>query len=166
MGGFNLTCCNQQVVVGDNADQLACCNVIGLKPQRVDHDLKHLIALTGQTGLKHGVKPFDAVLQIFGDAQQGPFRYLACQVDDDDGEFGKVDFVDGVLIRACGKLRLGVVHGRTDIGKDLGFVPAEFKFKRDTGIAFGRGGGHGFQPVQIRQFGLHRFDKQGFTVFG
>ena len=37
--GFNLTGCNQLVVVPNNVDQLICGDVVRLKPQRIDDNL-------------------------------------------------------------------------------------------------------------------------------
>ena len=166
MRGFDLACGNQQVVVGHDANQFTCGHVIGLKAQWVDHDLKHLITLACKPGLQHRINAFDAVLKVLCHAQQRAFGHLARQVDDKDGEFGKIDFVDGILVSACRKLGLGVVHGRPDISDNLGLIPAEFKLKRHACIVLGGRCGHGFQSVQIGQFGLHRFDQQGFAIFG
>ena len=60
----------------DNADQFAGGDVVGFQPQRVDDHLDHFVAVTGERGLKHGFQCFQAVLQVFGHAQQGAFGHV------------------------------------------------------------------------------------------
>ncbi len=91
---LNRTCGDQQIVLRDHVDQLGCGDVVGLKPQRVDHDLEHFVALSRERGLKYSVDAFEPVLQIFGNVDQRAFRQFARQVHDDDRKFGKVDLVN------------------------------------------------------------------------
>ena len=51
IGRFNFTRRDQLVVVDHNLDQLCRSDVIGLKPQRIDDHLDHLVALAGQLRL-------------------------------------------------------------------------------------------------------------------
>ena len=147
-------------------DQFGGGDVIGLKAQGIDQHLKHLVTVTGKTGLKHRLQPLKAVLQVLGIAQQRAFRHGTGHVDDDDGKFAKVHLVDGVILGPFGEQTLGGVHGIAHIGQDLGLVPAEFELQRDTGIALFGGARHGFQPVEIGQFGLHRLNQQLFRILG
>ena len=163
--GFYFTGGNQLVVVGDNGDQLACGDVVGFQAQRVDDDFDHFIAVTSECGLKDGLQAFEAVLKVFGDTQKGAFGQGARQVHDDDGEFREVEFVDGVLVGTCGELSFGLAHGVAHVGHDFCFVPAKLEFNNDEGIAFGGRAGHGFQAVEVGKLGLHRANKQFFTVF-
>ena len=166
LGAVYLACGDQHVIVAHHVDQFRSGDVVGFKAQRVDHNLDHFIARSGNPGFQHSVQPFDLVLQVFGDLKHGAFGDIAGQVHDDDGKFGKVDFVDGIFFRPIREFAFGGGHGVAHIGQHLGFIPAKFKFQRHARVPLGRGRGHGFQPVQIGKFRFHRFDQQGFAVFG
>ena len=149
-----------------HVDQLGRGDIIGLQPQRIDQDLQHFVAMPGQTRLQDCIKPFQTLLQILGHPQQRAFGQCTGQIDDDDREFGEVDLVYGILVESVWKIGFGIAHLVAYIGQDLGLVPAEFEFERDTGKAFGRGRCHCLQAVQIAKFGFHRLDQQSLAVLG
>ena len=49
--GFNFARGDQLVVVDHNADQLVGGDVVGFEAQGIDHNLEHLVAVPGQSGL-------------------------------------------------------------------------------------------------------------------
>ena len=155
---------NQLVVVLHNTDQLACGDVIGLKPQGIDRDLDHLVPAADERGFQNRIKRLQIILQLVGIAGNCTLRHRAGQVHDDDGEFGKVELVDRILFEAAGKFGLGLVHRVAHIGEDLGLVPAELELQHDIGVPFGGGGCHLVQPVQIGKLGFHWLDQQVLCI--
>ena len=163
---FDFTGCDQLVVVLHNADQFGGSDVVGFQTQWVDQNLKHLVTVARDPCFENGIERFDVVLQLLCDLRHRPFRHRASQVDDDDWKFGKVDFVDRVLVCAGREFAFGCVHSVAYVSQNFGFVPSEFEFEGKPRIAFGCCCGHLFEPVEISQFGFHDFDKQSLRVFG
>ena len=164
--GFNFPRGHQQVVIDDDIDQFARGDVVGLKPQRIDHHLQHLVPLSREPRFEHGVQPFEPVLKVLGDLHQCSFRHVPGQVHDDNREFGEVELVDRVIVGPVRELRLGLVHGGAHIGENLALVPAELELQHDDGVPFGRRSGHLVKAVKPREFRLHRLDEQLFAVLG
>ena len=162
----DFACGNKLIVVAHHIDQLKRGDVIGLKAQRVDHHLDHLVAIARDTGLKHRFHALKRVLKILGKPRHRAFGHRAAEVDDDDREFAEVHLAQGVFLGAIGKFGLGGVHRVAHIGKDLGLVPAKLELKRHAAIVFRRRAGHFLEPVQIAQLGFHHLDQQFLAVFG
>ena len=135
LSSFHFACCDQQVVIRNHADEFTSGHVIRLKPQWIDHDLKHLITLPGKACLEYGIHAFEAILQVFSDFHQSPFGDFACEVYDHNRKFRKVDFIDGIVISTSWKDAFRFVHRIPDICQNLGLIPAEFKFERDACVA-------------------------------
>ena len=162
--GLDFTGGDQQVVVAHHVDELICGDVVGLKAQRVDDDLDHLVSVARDPGLEHRFKTLETILKILGQPRHGAFRHVAAEIDDDDREFAEIDLVDRVFLSAFGKFGLGRVHRVAHIGHDLGLVPAELELERHAGIVLGGSAAHGLEPVEIAQFGLHHLDQQFLAV--
>ena len=129
--------------MGDDVDQLTCCDVVGFQLERIDDDFNHLGALSGQRCLKHTFDAFNGFLQILGHLDKRAFGDIARQVNDDDRELGKVDFVDGIIIGPVGEFAFDRVHRVANVGHGFGLVPTEIEFQRNTCVVFGRRRGHG-----------------------
>ena len=105
-------------------------------------------------------------MQIARDLNQRAFRHVTGQVHDDDWKFREVDLVHRIAVGPHREIRFGVVHRVAHVRHDFRLVPAELELQRHTGIAFGGSGGHGFQPVNVGQLGLHRAHQKLFGIRG
>ena len=59
---------------------------IGVEQKWIDDDFHLLVAIAADVGFEHRRNPFDFLLQVAADLQQGPFRHLAAKRDDDNRE--------------------------------------------------------------------------------
>jgi hypothetical protein len=157
---------DQLVVVDHRVEQLARRDVVGFKPQRVDHHLDHLLAVAGERCFEDCGQRLDPVLQVLGGADQRALGQIARKRHDQDRELRKVDLVDRGLLIAHGELRLGLVDGVAHIGKRLGPIPAEFELQHQLGKALGAETGHPVEAVKALHLGLQRLDQHLFGIGG
>ncbi len=126
---------HELVVVGDNGNQFLGRDIIGFEAQRVYGHFDHFIALPRELCFQDRLKPVQAVLELFGVAHERALWHGACEVYDQDRKFGKVDFIDGIAVRALRKLGLDAAHTVAHIRDHFGFVPTKLKFHGQTAVA-------------------------------
>ncbi len=155
---------DQQIVVADEAEQLAVIDAVGLHDRGVHDHLHQRLAVAADVHLQHAGQGLDAVLEIAGDAHQTALRKRTGQGDGQHREQRDVDLVHARFVGGLRQLGLGNVHALAHVRKRPLAVETGVELQLHRRLAFPRRRGEFLHALDRLQLLLHRPDQQAFRV--